>query len=135
MNTTKKIVIIVALLILQQTMKAEHIGETFLNRTKQFISGPDYRNNALIAAGLGIVAVGLCLTLIGGKRVADGKPQKESSENAPMIQDVVSDSVARLSGLGTAALGILCTIGGGATIILSKELIIKLESLINQRSS
>ncbi len=135
MNTTKKIVIIFALLILQQNIQADPALNSIANKLERALTGPsnnDRRVVALTAIGAGVVITGLCLTIIGGYRAANGKPQKEGSENEPIVTNVVTDGIARLSGFGTALLGILCTVGGSATIVLAKEAIFRLQSLMDQ---
>lgn len=123
------------LLVAQHNLIADPVANSFLNKAERILTGPsdnDRRVVALTVIGAGLVFTGLCLTLIGGYRAANGKPQKEGSETEPVVQNVVTDGIARVSGLGTAFMGILCTIGGSATIVLAKEAIFRLQSLMDQ---
>ena len=91
----------------------------------------DYRVKTLIAVGAILVATGTCATLLGSYRASQGTPHNDEHDQ-PVIHGIISDGIARISGLGTIALGLLCTITGGASIILAQEAIFRLQTLLEQ---
>jgi len=116
-------------------MMADPVTNSFLNKVERTLTGPsnnDFSVKALRYTGAGLATTGLILIIIGGYVIATGKPQKESSDAEPVAQNIVTDSIARLSGLGTAIFGVLCTIGGATTMVLAKEAIFRLQSLMDQ---
>jgi hypothetical protein len=110
----------------------ENIGASIAHKVDKLLSQPsdnDRRVIALTVIGAGAVVAGLYLTIIGGHKAASGK-QTNENDNESMIQTFVSDGIARLSGFGTALIGIACTAGGSAAIVLAKELIMHLQRLV-----
>lgn len=137
MISAKKIFFLgIILFVLQQNIQAaeSNIGISLLNKAERALTGPadnDRRVIALMAIGAVLVVTGSCLTIIGGYRATAGKPQKEG-DDSPLAQNIVTDAIARVSGFGTALLGILCTVGGSATIVLAKEAIFRLQSYMDK---
>lgn len=132
---TKKILILFTLLItLQHNLVADPVANSVLNKVERALTGPsnnDLRVVALTAIGAGLVFTGLCLTLIGGYRAANGKTQNQ--EGSEVVESsLVSDGIARISGFATTLMGLLCTASGSATIILAKEAIFRLQSYLDQ---
>lgn len=91
----------------------------------------DHRVKALIYVGAVLVATGSVVTLLGSYRASQSAGQTD--ENHQPV-GIVSDALARIGGLGTAILGLACTVGGGASIVLAQEAIFQLQKFLNQAS-
>ena len=102
------------------------------NKINHAITRPsmdDYRVKTLIYLGAILIATGSTITIMGSYRASQGAGQTD--ENHQPV-GIVSDALARIGGLGTALLGLACTAGGGASIVLAQEAIFQLQKFLNK---